>query len=105
MQIHSSGQWTDAAWVEAHLKELGVRDVQVRVKTQKHRIESAEAFVNTFKMMFPMVMKAYWSEEMCAAHPPSEVIPLVTKHLEEIHGGQGWEIESELIYMTGKGPE
>lgn len=105
MQLHSSGVWTDPAWVEEHLKELGLQDVKVVKQTITHRMANAAEFLDIFGMMLPMVINSFWDPEVAKAHPLEEIKEFMTKHLDEVHGGQGWDIEGELIYMTGRSKE
>ena len=101
MQMHDSGRWFDAAWIEAHLRAQGFRDVAVATRPGRYRVESADEFVRCFGLMLPWLLSAWWSEEARRAHPVEEVRALVKKHLEEKHGGEGWEVTWEVIYMTG----
>lgn len=101
MQMHTSGKWTDADWVEGHLRDLGLMDVHVKVHHGSYRLESAAEFVSTFGMMLPWVVNTHWSEETRAAHPLDEVKELMLRHLEAKHRGEGWEVDWLMIGMTG----
>ncbi|KAL7948597.1 hypothetical protein V8C42DRAFT_314936, partial [Trichoderma barbatum] len=101
MQMHSSGHWDDAAWIEKHLAEdLGLANVSVRETRGTYRMESATEFVKSFGMMMPWVMSTFWSEEVRKEHPVEDVKELLRKHLEEKHGGEGWSIDWLEITMT-----
>ncbi|POR37453.1 Uncharacterized protein TPAR_02352 [Tolypocladium paradoxum] len=101
MQLHDSGRWFDAAWIAGHLAAQGFRDVAVAVTPGRYRVEGADEFMRCFGGMLPWLMGAWWSEETRRAHPLDEVRGLVRRHLEERHGGQGWEVTWEVISVTG----
>ncbi|KAL7812667.1 S-adenosyl-L-methionine-dependent methyltransferase [Trichoderma aethiopicum] len=101
MQMHHSGRWDDAAWVERHLAEdLGLTGVSVRESEGSYRFGSADEFMATFHMMVPWLMKTFWSDEVRERHSPEEVKGLVKRHLEEKYGGEGWSIGWRVICMT-----
>lgn len=100
-QTHDSGHWNDPAWIEPHLKELGLTNVSVEVKSGSAYIESADDFIRLFSPMFAPLMKAFWSEETREAHPVAEVIELVRQFLKEKYGNERWENHWSNIYMTG----
>ncbi|CAM1503114.1 Fc.00g078900.m01.CDS01 [Cosmosporella sp. VM-42] len=100
MQMHDSGDWTDPAWIEKHLKEEGFAEVKVTLNPGTYRMESAEEFVRTFGMMLTWLINTWWSEETREKHPVEEVKELMRKHLEEKYEGEGWEINWLLICMT-----
>lgn len=101
MQMHESGKWTEADWIDSHLKSQGFKDVQVKIAPGTYRIESAEEFVTFFGMMLSYLMNTWWTEETRNAHPVEEVKELLKKHLEEKYAGEGWDISWEVICMTG----
>ncbi|KAL7934300.1 S-adenosyl-L-methionine-dependent methyltransferase [Trichoderma chlorosporum] len=102
MQMHRSGHWDDAAWIEKHLvEELGLTDVSVKETRGTYRFENAADFVACFGMMLPWVMSTFWSEEVRNAHSVDEVRELLRRHLDEKHGGEGWSIEWLVITMKG----
>lgn len=100
--MHDSGDWTNPEWIEAHLKQLGLQDVQVNTTLGSYHFEDANHFMTTFGGMLGWVTNAWWSEETRVAHPVEEVTELVRKHLEEKHGGEGWDISFNVISMTGR---
>lgn len=102
MQMHKNGHWTDESWVEAHLKEQGFKDVKVNLVSGVCRIESADEFVKVLAPMIQMSMNIWWSEEQRNAHGVDEVTALVKKHLEEKHGGKGWDMNWLIVCMTGR---
>lgn len=104
MQMHRSGHWDDAAWVEKHLAELGLTNVTVREIPGTYRFANAEEFVTSFSMMLPWVRNTFWSEEVRNAHPVEEVMELLKQHFEAKYNGQGWSIDWLVIYMTGSVP-
>ncbi|KAK5991335.1 Methyltransferase tpcH [Cladobotryum mycophilum] len=101
MQMHSSGHWYDPVWVEGHLEELGLEDVQVNVVEGNYHVESATEFAMGFGMMLPWLTSVFWDEEARKAHPAEELRELLKTHLEEKHGGKGWDIDWHVIVMTG----
>lgn len=105
MQLHSSGDWTDPAWVEGHLKELGLEHVKVTSHTITQPVANAAEFLDTFGMMLPMLINSFWDPEVVKAHPLEEVKELIVKHLDEVHGGKGWDITGEFICMSGRSKE
>ncbi|KAM4058948.1 methyltransferase [Hirsutella rhossiliensis] len=105
MQMHSSGRWDDAAWVEQHLrKRHGLAGVTVRTVGGRWRVEDAGEFVAAFGVMLPWLMATWWDEETRMEHPVDKVRELVRRHLAEKHGGGGWEVEWEVLSMTGVEP-
>lgn len=101
MQIHHSGRWDDAAWVERHLAEdLGLTGVSVRESEGEYRFESADEFMATFHIMVQWLMNTFWSDEVRERHSAEEVKALVKRHLEEKYGGKGWSIRWRVICMT-----
>ncbi|GFP57493.1 methyltransferase tpcH [Trichoderma asperellum] len=101
MQMHKSGHWDDAAWIEGHLKELGLRNVSVKENLGTCKIENATQFIRCFAMMLPWVMNTFWSEEVRNAHPAEEVRELMRQYLEKKYKGEGWSIEWLVITMAG----
>lgn len=102
MQMHKSGHWDDAAWIEKHLAEdLGLADVSVKESRGTYRFEDASEFVDCFSMMLPWVMNTFWSEEVRSAHSVEEVKELLKQHLAKKYGGEGWSIEWLVITMRG----
>jgi hypothetical protein len=101
MQIHDSGKWYDPSWVEQHLLDSGFADVRVAMSTGRYHVESAAQFVSFFGLMIPFIVNTWWSEEQRAEHPVDEVKLAVEKHLAEKHGGKGWDVEWDVISMTG----
>lgn len=102
MQMHNQGNWTDAEWIEEHLQSQGFVDVKVTTNPGRYHIKSAEEFVLSFGMMIVWLMNTAWSEETRREHPVEEVRELLRKHLEEKYGGKGWDVEYNVICMTGK---
>ncbi|UNI16769.1 hypothetical protein JDV02_003176 [Purpureocillium takamizusanense] len=108
MQVHGSGRWYDAGWVEEHLttttqQQQGTfRDVRVRVVPGRYRVESPTAWLRTFGGMLSWVTGAWWPEELRAEHGEEEVRGLVRRFLEEKYGDveEGWDVEWEVICMT-----
>ncbi|PTB41655.1 hypothetical protein M441DRAFT_138684 [Trichoderma asperellum CBS 433.97] len=101
MQMHKSGHWDDAAWIEGHLKELGLANVSVKENPGTCKIENATQFVKCFAMMLPWVMNTFWSEEVRNAHPVEEVRELIRQYLEKKYNGEGWSMEWLVITMAG----
>lgn len=83
------------------MKEQGFSNVKVTLNPGKYRMESAEEFVRTFSMMLPWVMNMWWDEETRERHSVEEVKELLRRHLEEKYGGEGWEVDWNIICMTG----
>ncbi|KAF7560930.1 hypothetical protein G7046_g3211 [Stylonectria norvegica] len=102
MQMHDQGDWTDPEWIATHLRELGLADVEVTVNPGTYRIKNADEFLNSFGMMFAWMMNTWWDEETRKEHPPEEVRELVGKHLVEKYGGEGWDVNWEVICATGR---
>lgn len=102
MQMHDSGDWTDPAWIEQHMKEQGFVGVKVTVVPGSCRMESANEFLRTFGMMITWLTNSWWTEEQRREHPIEEVRELTKKHLEEKYGGEGWEINWVEICATGR---
>ncbi|PTB64785.1 S-adenosyl-L-methionine-dependent methyltransferase [Trichoderma citrinoviride] len=101
MQMHHSGHWDDAAWVETHLaRDLGLTNVSVRESGSRYRFASADEFMATFSMMVPWMMNTFWSDEVREKHSVDEVRGLVKRHLEDKYGGHGWSIGWRVITMT-----
>ncbi|UKZ82577.1 hypothetical protein TrVFT333_010369 [Trichoderma virens FT-333] len=101
MQMHSSGHWDDAAWIEKHLVEdLGLANVSVTEHRGSYKFENAAEFVLSFGMMLPWVMNTFWSEEVRKEHSVEEVKELLRQHLEEKYGGEGWSTEWLMITMS-----
>lgn len=105
MQMHEQGVWTDRDWVEGHLKELGLQDVEVNYIPGVAHMENAEHFVMVCRNMMSWCMSLWWSEETRKAHPLEEVEELTKKHLEEKYGGKGWDLYWRLVCMTGRKSE
>lgn len=101
MQIHKSGHWDDTAWIEGHLKELGLANVAVKENCGSYKVANAAEFLKTFGMILPWMMNTFWSEEVRKAHPVEEVREMIRQHLEKKYGGEGWDIEWLVITMTG----
>lgn len=102
VQMHGSGRWYDQAWLETHLPTLGLSDVCVTLIPGTYRVSGADEFLSYFAMMVPFLTKAFWSEETCAAHGIDEVTELVRKHLVDKYKGQGWDLDWDMLYMTGR---
>ncbi|KEY68599.1 hypothetical protein S7711_05781 [Stachybotrys chartarum IBT 7711] len=101
-QLHDQGHWSDASWVELHLKEQGFQNVMVTVIRGKFHVEGAEDFMGIFGGMLMWLMNGWWSEELRAEHPVDEVKELTQKYLEEKHGGKGWDLGWSIMYATGE---
>lgn len=101
MQVHNSGSWTDPDWIQSHLTELGIKNAQADIFHGTTHFENAQEFIIGFKVMLGFLMQSYWPEETRNAHTAEEVLPLVEKHLEEKYGGKGWDVQWDIIYMTG----
>jgi UDP-N-acetylmuramyl pentapeptide synthase len=99
--MHQSGHWDDAAWVEGHLKELGLTNVSAKESLGTYRFENAAEFIISFGMMLPWAMNTFWSKEVREAHPVEEVKELLKRHLDDKYNGGGWSIEWLVITMTG----
>lgn len=102
MQMHSSGHWTDPAWIEGHLASLGLTGIEVTVRPGTYRVQGADDFVDFFGMMLGAFLGMFWTEAQRAAHSEEELRGLIRDHLVEKHGGGGWDIAWEVIYMTGR---
>lgn len=100
MQTHESGKWYDPEWIESHLKEQGFTDVQVHVVPGQYYVENSEQFVAFFGMMISYIMNTWWSEELRGEHSVEEVKSAVREYLGKKHEA-GWDIEWEVISMTG----
>ncbi|KAL7818333.1 S-adenosyl-L-methionine-dependent methyltransferase [Trichoderma gracile] len=101
MQMHHSGRWDDAGWIEKHLADdLGLTNVSVRESAGKYRFAGADEFMATFHMMVPWLMNTFWSDEVRGRHSVEEVKGLVKRHLEDKYGGKGWSIGWRVITMT-----
>jgi hypothetical protein len=100
-QTHDSGKWYDPQWVEQHLKEEGFEDVQVTVDPGRYHVESAKQFVEFFGLMLPYIVNNWWTEEQRKEHPVEEVKGLIEAYLAQKYEGKGWDIEWEVIVMTG----
>lgn len=101
MQMHDSGKWTEPEWIEQHLRDEGFEDVRVAVNPGRYHVESAEEFVNFFGMMVPFVVNTWWSEDLRKEHPVEEVKKAMEEVLGKKYGGKGWDVEWEVISMTG----
>lgn len=101
MQLHKSGHWDDAAWINGHLKELGLANVSVKENLGTYKVENAADFIKCFGMMLPWVMNTFWSEEVRRAHSVEQVREMLRQHLEKKYNGEGWSIEWLVITMTG----
>lgn len=102
MQLHASGRWDDAAWAERQLRDRhGLSGVTVRTVGGRWRVGGAGEFVAAFGAMLPWLMDTWWDERTRMRHPLAEVRELVRRHLEEKHGGDGWDVEWEMLSMTG----
>lgn len=99
--MHSSGHWYDDHWIASHLKELGLKNVSVEVKPGSYHIKNADEYVLAFSAMFSFMMKTFWSQEVREAHPVGEVTEFVRRFLDDKYKGEGWDIEWDVIYMTG----
>ena len=106
MQMHDQGHWDDAAWIEPHLRSLGLRDVEVHERPGTYFLEGgADEFLTVFGGMMRWMMSSNWDEETREAHPVEEVTELVREHLKEKYGGNGWSVTWTTITMTGRVPE
>lgn len=101
MQMHTSGKWYEPDWVEAHLQELGLRDVRVVVAPGRCRIDSGQQFVDFFGSMMAVVTKTWWSEQLLAEHPLEQVKDLVRAFLDDKYGGP-WHVSWHIICMAGR---
>lgn len=104
MQIHDDGHWTDASWIEQHLRELGLEDVTVEEKPGTYRFKSAEDWMMTFESMMMWMMNAKWDEEAKQKMTAAEVKERVLQHLREKYNGEGWDVAWTTIVMTGSVP-
>ncbi|KYK61364.1 hypothetical protein DCS_02506 [Drechmeria coniospora] len=101
MQMHDSGRWDDAAWIQTHLAAKGFEEVLVVVSEGSCRVEGADEWMRLFGMMMPFLMRTWWSEETRRAHDLDEVKKLVSRFLKNKYGDEGWEVSWEIISMTG----
>ncbi|KAM0521877.1 hypothetical protein ACHAPE_002440 [Trichoderma viride] len=101
MQMHKSGHWDDAAWIEGHLKELGLANVAVKENWGTYKVKDAADFIKCFGMMLPWVMNTFWSEGVRKAHSVEDVREMIRQHLEKKYNGEGWDIEWLVITMSG----
>ncbi|EXV06606.1 ubiE/COQ5 methyltransferase family protein [Metarhizium robertsii] len=101
MQTHDSGRWYDCEWIRRHLEEEGFGDVQVTVTSGRYHVENAAEFVQFFGMMIPFIMNTWWSEELRREHPVDVVRKGVEEFVESKYEGKGWDVEWEIISMTG----
>ncbi|KAH6605348.1 hypothetical protein Trco_007055 [Trichoderma cornu-damae] len=101
MQLHNSGHWDDAAWVEKHLQELGLTNVTVKQTLGTYRLKDADEFLLCIGLMLPWVMSTFWSEEVRKAHPIEEVQGLLKRYFEDKYHGEGWSLNWLIITMTG----
>lgn len=104
MQMHKSGHWDDAAWVESHLRSLGLEDVTARESPGSYHLSGVDEYMMAFDGMLRWVRNSYWSEEVKEAHSEDEVRSAVRKFLEEKYGEQGWDVNWVTIVVTGKVP-
>ena len=102
LQAHDNGRWDDELYIDASLREVGFRDVSVRLHPSRYRISSPEEWVMGFGTMLTFVMNTWWSEEQRQAHPYEEVSDLVLKYLRGRYGEEGWDITWVLITATGR---
>lgn len=101
MQTHDSGRWYDCEWIRRHLEEEGFGDVQVTLNSGRYHVENAAEFVRFFGMMIPFIMNTWWSEELRREHPVDVVRKGVEEFVESKYGSKGWDVEWEIISMTG----
>lgn len=104
MQMHNSGTWTDAKWVESQLQKLGLVDVIVKETPGTYHINSAEEWVTAFGGMAKWLMSSNWTEEMNQKVSPEELNDRIREHLEKKYEGKGWDVTWMTIVMTGKAP-
>ena len=102
MQMHEDGKWSDAAWIEQHLGEVGFTDVEVNVREGNYMMSGPEEYMDTFGMMLGWLMSTWWSEDVKKEHPMAEVRGLMTKFLEDKYQGKPWNIDWLLIVATAK---
>jgi hypothetical protein len=104
MQIHDSGTWTDAKWIECQLTKLGLLDVVVKETPGSYHFANADQWVTTFGGMARWQMSEKWDEEAKSKVSAEEMIEKAREHLVEKYDGQGWDVQFTTIVMTGKAP-
>ncbi|KAH8680836.1 S-adenosyl-L-methionine-dependent methyltransferase [Xylariales sp. PMI_506] len=95
-------EWTDeraAQVLEAH----GFEQVRFEKMHNVQHLESADAFMETFGVMVKHLTESYWTSEQRQKHQDS-LRERVIRHLQQKHGGAGWDINWTLILITSRKP-
>ncbi|KJZ77833.1 hypothetical protein HIM_03010 [Hirsutella minnesotensis 3608] len=70
-----------------------------------HLITRPDAvWMAVFGSMLAFLLRTYWDEDTRARHPLDKVRELVRRHLEDKHGGRGWDVEFEVLTVTAVKP-
>lgn len=101
----SNGQleWGNTQEVERKLQEHGFDNIAVKTIKHVQQIESAAHFADAFMMMVNWLTQTYWTEAQRAEHQGS-LKKRIVEHLDEKHGGRGWNLTWTMILATCQAP-
>ena len=103
MAPHGFPHWTEEEGIQRELRDHGYTDIRTEKIRFTTHVDSAEQFVNTFDMPAQWIARSYWSEESLKK-AEGLLKEYMLKHLEEKHGGQGWDLEWTFVVATCEKP-
>lgn len=103
MASNGKTEWTNPSRIEEMLRENGFEDIRVELFLHNQRMESGEHFATAFTMMFNWMAMSFWTEEQREKYQAS-LGHSIAKHLDEKHGGKGWDLPWTMILATCRKP-
>jgi hypothetical protein len=86
------GKWYSTSWIESQLQQRGFVDIDVRTEAKALPLKVPE-FVEMTMIMFPMIVKNWWTEQQ-REESLDKVRPALVKYLTDVYGEEG-EIDME----------
>ncbi|KAI0161938.1 S-adenosyl-L-methionine-dependent methyltransferase [Hypoxylon sp. FL1284] len=104
MATNGKTQWTDPEGIEEELRAHGFENIQVKTEPHITRVQSAEDFLDTYRMMKDWLINTYWSEES-KLKAKDMLDEHIVKHLKDRYNGQGWDLSWKAVLATCQKPE
>ncbi|OTB09917.1 hypothetical protein K445DRAFT_323511 [Daldinia sp. EC12] len=103
MAINGKFQWADPVGVEEELKIHGFVNIQVKTVPHLVRVNSAEDYLQSYRMMKDWMVNTYWSED--SKQKAKDMLDEhIVNHLQEKYNGEGWDLSWTVVLATCQKP-
>lgn len=102
--LHVKTEWIEPEGIKTELIRHGFVDTKVETVDLIHPVANAEGFLASFGMMVKWIINTYWTVEQKEQYEDG-FNKILVEHLQIKHGGNGWDLKSKAILVTGRTPK